>query len=333
MSDAMVPVISIILVMPDRFETIRQTVKHLAAQTICNQLELVIVAFHTAILDIDPALTAGFARLTVLQADSLVSIYALRILGVKAADAPVVAFAEDHCFPEPGWAAALFTAHQAQWVAVGPNMHNANPASMVSWADFLASFGRYAEQPESGEVDTLPNHNSSYKTQALLAFGARLEQLLESESDLRDELIRQNYKLYRASEAQVHHTNFSDPGSFRAANYHSGRLFAANRAVYARWSLVRRLAYVVLAGLLPVVRLWRMREDIHRVNTAYKIWPQVLPMLFVAVFMHSLGEAVGYLLGVGNALEYKSAFENHRDLYLNADDAHSLPTQLFGRPA
>ena len=45
---------SVVLVMPDTFETIRQTAKHVAAQTICSQLELVIVAFPNAALEIDP---------------------------------------------------------------------------------------------------------------------------------------------------------------------------------------------------------------------------------------------------------------------------------------
>ena len=330
MSEAILPVMSVVLIMPDTFETIRQTVKHLAAQTICSQLELVIVAFPNASLEIDKAIVAGFARLTVVQAERYDSTGELRVLGVQAAAAPVVAFAEDHCFPEPKWAEALCEAHKQEWAAVGPNILNANPASVVSWADFLTSFGPYIEQHESGEVDRLPNHNTSYKTNLLLAWGARLGQLLETESDLRNDLMRQGYKLYRASKAQVHHTNFSAPGSFLSAQFHSGRLYGANRAAHERWSLVRRLVYVALAGLLPIVRLWRLRGDIQRVNQLHTIWPQVLPMLFVGVLMHSVGEAFGYLLGVGNSRRQKSKYESHRDYYLNAEDARSLPERVYG---
>jgi hypothetical protein len=178
-------------------------------------------------------------------------------------------------------------------------------------------------------VDSLPNHNTSYKKNLLLAYGARLGQLLETESDLRNDLMRQGYKLYRASEARVHHTNFFCAGQFSFGAIPFGRLYGANRAAHERWSFVRRLVYVALAGLLPMVRLWRLRGDIQRVNQFHTIWPQVLPMLFVGVLMHSAGEAFGYLLGVGNSRRQKSNYENHRDYYLNAEDARSLPERVY----
>ena len=330
MNEVILPVMSVVLVMPDSFETIRQTAKHLAAQTICSQLELVIVASPNAALGIDTAAVAGLAHVTVVQVEQYDSTAALRALGTQAAAASVVAFAEDHCFPEPKWAEALYEAHKQQWAGVGPNMLNANPASTVSWADFLTSFGPHIEQHESEEVDNLPNHNTSYKKNLLLAYGARLGRVLETESDLRNDLIRQGYRLYRASESRAHHTNFSASGSFHSAQFHSGRLYGANRAAHERWSSVRRLVYVALAGLLPMVRLWRLRGDIQRVDQLHTIWPQVVPMLFIGVLMHSVGEAFGYLLGVGNSRRQKSNYENHRDYYLNAEDARSLPERIYG---
>jgi hypothetical protein len=316
--------------MPDRFDTIRQTVKHLAAQTICNQLELVIIAFPGASLELDTAAVAGFARVTIAQAEHHASTGEMRVLGVQAAAAPITAFAEDHCFPEPKWAEALYQTHQSQWAAVGPNMMNANPASMVSWADFLSNFGPYIEQPESGEVDNTPNHNTAYKTNLLWAYGARLGPLLETESDLRNDLLRQGYKLYRASDARVHHTNFSALNSYYSQQFHSGRLYGANRAEHERWSIVKRLIYIVLSGLLPLVRLWRLKTDISRVNHAHHIWPQVLPMLLAGMSLHSLGEAFGYLLGAGESRRQKSKYESHRDYYLNPDDKQTLPERVFG---
>jgi hypothetical protein len=330
MSDTVVPVISVILIMPDRFDTIRQTVKHLAAQTICNQLELVVIAFPGAELELDKSAVAEFARVTLVQAEQHDSTGELRVLGVQAAAAPVTAFAEDHCFPEPKWAEALYNAHQQQWAVVGPNMMNANPDSDVSWADFLSNFGPYIEQSESDEVNNLPNHNTSYKTKLLLAYGARLGQLLETESALRNDLSRQGHKLYRASEARVHHTNFSAADSYYSQQFHSGRLYGANRAAHERWSIIKRLIYVVLSGLLPLVRLWRLKDDISRVNRVHKIWPRVLPMLLAGVSLHSLGEAFGYLLGAGESRQQKSKYESHRDYYLNADDKRTLPERVFG---
>lgn len=44
MSDRPSPDMSVVLVTPDRYETIRQTIKHLRAQTVRDRLEVIIVA-------------------------------------------------------------------------------------------------------------------------------------------------------------------------------------------------------------------------------------------------------------------------------------------------
>ena len=62
------------------------------------------------------------------------------------AHAPIVALAEDHCFPEPGWADALIRAHQGPWAVVGPVVRNANPATIVSWCDFVIGYGPWMER-------------------------------------------------------------------------------------------------------------------------------------------------------------------------------------------
>jgi len=41
-------------------------------------------------------------------------------------------------------------------------MHNANPDSIVSWADFLIGYGPWAAPIARHEPEYLPGHNSSY---------------------------------------------------------------------------------------------------------------------------------------------------------------------------
>ncbi|MFN2433451.1 MAG: hypothetical protein ABR599_11675 [Gemmatimonadota bacterium] len=106
----------------------------------------------------------------------------------RAASAPVVAFGEDHSFPEPGWAEALLQAHRGPWAAVGPSIVNANPATAVSWATLLTSFGRWLELDASGPADAIAWHNSAYKREVLLGLGDELEPLLEVEGLLQAEL-------------------------------------------------------------------------------------------------------------------------------------------------
>src|SRR5512145_855320 len=130
------PEMSVVLVTPDRYETIRTTVKYLRAQTVRERLEIVIVAPSTATLHLDHTEIKEFLRCRVVEVGAVRSIAEGNAAGVRQASAPVVALAEDHSYPDPGWAAALIEAHQHSWAVVGPAVRNANPKSVISWADF-----------------------------------------------------------------------------------------------------------------------------------------------------------------------------------------------------
>ena len=74
----------------------------------------------------------------------------------------MVVLSEDHSFPEAGWAEALIEAHRGPWSVVGPVVRNANPDSLISWADFLLGYGTWLDPAPGGEISQLPGHNSSY---------------------------------------------------------------------------------------------------------------------------------------------------------------------------
>jgi len=54
------PEMSVIIITPDRYETIRETMNHLRAQTARHRLEIVIVAPSTETLDLDTSELEGF---------------------------------------------------------------------------------------------------------------------------------------------------------------------------------------------------------------------------------------------------------------------------------
>ena len=109
--------------------------------------------------------------------------------GVRAARAPIVAFAEDHCFPEPAWARALLEAYAAGDIAaVGAVFRNANPGTLVSWCDFAIAYGPWIDPTPGGDQPFIAGHNSSYRRDVLLELGGRLDDLLESETVLHLEL-------------------------------------------------------------------------------------------------------------------------------------------------
>jgi GT2 family glycosyltransferase len=305
---------SVIIITPDRYETVRETMKHLRAQTARDRLEIVIVAPSANTLGLESSELNGFCGFRVVEIGGVRSLGQAWAAGVRHASAPVVIYAEDHTFPDPRWAEALIDAHRQPWAMVGPVMGNANPDSLVSWANFFTAYGRWAEPAEAGEIDDVPPHNSACKRVVLLDYGPELEAMLEVETLLHRDLRAKGYRFYLEPAARTHHVNFTMVSPLLRAEFNYGRLFAAARA--AHWSLLRRLIYGGGAPLIPLVRLGRIRREIRRTRLPRHVLLGMLPALLIGLVSSAAGEMFGYALGAGNAPQGKWELEFHRNRYL-----------------
>jgi hypothetical protein len=316
------PRLAVVLATPDRFETIRQTVSHLARQSARGEIELILVAPSVADLQCDEALLAGFARVVRVEVGTVGSIGSANAAGIRRATAPVVALAEDHAFPQPDWAAQLLAAHEGPWVAVGPSVENANPQTAVSRADLYIGYSPWlAPGTPHDDVEYLPGHNSSYKTAVLLGYGADLADMMNAETLLHWDLRRRGERLRFAPAARIVHANFSLWRSWLPAQYDYGRLFAGLRA--RGMSPWRRVVYVAGSPLIPLVRLMRIRRDVERAQAA-GWWLDCLHALVAGLFLDALGQMVGYALGPGDAEARVSRFEYHRRRHMRADEVLEL---------
>ncbi|MHB0858651.1 MAG: glycosyltransferase [Anaerolineae bacterium] len=319
MGDRGIPAISVVLVTPDHLATIRRTVAHLRAQTIAERIELLVVAPVGAGEQVSAAEAEGLGSVRVVTLDAVRSIAQANAAGVRVARAPIVAFAEEHSFPEPGWAAALLAAYTPDQAAVGPLVRNANPESLVSQADFLIAYGRWSDPTRVGDVDLLPGHNGSYRRDVLLAYGDALEGLLEAESVLHWDLRSKGWRLYLEPQARVAHLNFERPRAWAAAQFHSGRVFAASRA--QAWPLPRRLLYCVAAPLIPAVRFRRL---LRQGGGAGGRRAGLYPVLLWGLLTSAVGELVGYGSGAGDSRHKVGALEFHRLRHVSARTRMSL---------
>ncbi|HYU18419.1 MAG TPA: glycosyltransferase [Chloroflexota bacterium] len=321
--NARAPALSVVIVTVDRYETIRRTIKHLRAQTARDALEILIVAPSAATLGPVESELDEFREVQVIEVGTVESAGQARAAAVRRATAPVIAFVEDHSFPDPGWAAALIEAHQQPWAAVGPAIGNANPGSMISWADLLIDYGRWVEPGAGGEIDDVPGHNSSYKRALLLEYGPSLDAMLERESVMHQDLRARGHRLYLEPAAKTHHLNVSRLSSSMSLRFNFGRLFAADRARNEGWSAARRLLYVAGAPLIPFVHLRRILQETPLLGRRRDLLAGVLPALVLGLAVHGLGEMVGYGLGVGNAAERMYDIEFHRLRHLTKLDAQA----------
>lgn len=317
------PEMSVVIVTPDRYETIRQTVSCLRAQTARARLELVIVAPVTPLPDLAAHELREFHQYRVVGVGEIGSIARAHAAGIRQACAPLVVLAEDHSFPEPNWAEALIDRHHEPWAVVGPVVRNANPDTLTSWADFLLGYGAWLDPTPAGEIDHLPGHNSSYKRAILLDYGANLEAMLEAETVLHWVLRAKGYRLYLESAARTAHLNFGRLAPWVPYLVYAGRVFAAARARH--WPFRRRLLYCGGAPLIPFVRLRRIRSDLRRPGRPADLWPRIVPALLVGLILDMVGQLLGYALGAGKAGERLCYYEFHRDHHLPAASRSTRP--------
>lgn len=305
------PALTFVLFTPDNFETVRKTISHVARDPTAGSIELLLGCAAPASVELDESAVGTFHSTRVIRCDMTSGSGEGRALAIREARAPVVAFGEDHCFPQAGWAAALLRSYEAPYAAVGPVVENANPTGLVSLADLLMGYGPWLAPGASGERDHLPGHNSSYKRDVLLALDGDLPMLMEAESALHWRLREEGHRLFQQAEARVAHTNFEAWGTWLPVSYHSGRVFAAVRA--ADWPPAKRIAFFLASPLIPLVRLTRhLRQAIHA-GLPGALIARVAPVLAIGLVADAAGQAIGCIAGTGRSQATLVEWDFHRN--------------------
>ena len=301
------PAVSVVLIVPGHYASINATLARLKAQTIQDQIELVLATSSRERLGLPDSVADGFWGLQVVEVGPIHSSARARAAAVRVAHAPVVAFAEDHSRPAPDWAEALLSAHAGSRAAVGPSVGNGNPNSLLSWANLLIDYAPWLHPAPGGPAEHLPGHNGSYKRDVLLSLGPRLEELLEAESILHWHLRTAGHELYIEPRARTDHLNYVRMADTIALRFGVGRAFAAARA--AGWSRARRLVYAASAPLIPLVRLRRTVAELRLPGRPRHLLPRVLPLLCVGLAIDAAGQLVGYAAGPGNSIRHNTQME------------------------
>ncbi len=322
MNDLDSPEISVVIVTPDNFTTIRNTIEFLRNQTAKIRMEVVIVAPSEDRLNLVSSELNGFMKARVVEVGDIESIAWGNAAGIRQATAPVVVLAEDHSYPDPSWAEALIRAHRQPWAAVGPVVRNANPESAVSWADLLIGYGPWLDPTPAGIVNHLPGHNSSYKRGVLLEYGDKLESFLEAETVLHWDLRSRGFQIYLEPEAKISHINFSLLSSWIRVQFIAGKYFAASRSI--NWPLFKRIMYTVATPLIPFIRFSRTILNMYKPGRLQNLPLSMKLRIFVAMILGLIldgaGQSAGYVMGYGNSKEKMLNYEFHRYRHLSRND-------------
>jgi hypothetical protein len=324
------PQLSIVLLFPDNSNCNERTLEHLHAQTVADQLEIVIVAVPGATVNESEIALGQFKSVITVHIDNMKSTAAARAAGVRAASAPIVALGEDHSFPDPRWAETFIAAHRGPWAVVGPAMANANPRHAISWANLAIEYGIWLDPATSGPAEHLPGHNSSYKRDVLLEYGDDLAAMLEAETVLHWDLRAKGYQLYFDANARTFHLNYTLLGPALVLRFLGGRLFGSARS--RNWPMSKRLFYGLASPLIPLRRGWNTVRDLRRIG---RFSPRMLALLAVLLACDAFGEMCGYFFGSGGEMARLSEMEFKRERFMKRDDipVTSRHRQNFPVPA
>jgi hypothetical protein len=313
MPETSLPRLAVILA-TDCYETIRPVVQHLRRQTIRDQLEIVVVGERGRSLGLGHPELEGFARVAVVEVESLAPVGPARAAGVRAARAPLVFIGETHTYAHPTWAETMIGANAHPWVGVVPGFGNANPRSALSWAIFLLDYGQWLHLMPAREATVAPTHNCAFTRQVLLELGPRLDWALTQGDQLTLLLREGDHRVYFEPAARLDHLNVARWDPWVRERFLGGRLLAGRRA--GRFSALRRMVYFCGSPLIPALLLARLRKVLRAAWSERQLPAGTIPALLAGGTISAVGEMAGYLLGPGATTEPQMMeFELHKVRY------------------
>jgi Glycosyl transferase family 2 len=294
------PLLSVVCFASPHRERTRRCLAALRGQTAAEKIELVLLDSGNPAdrPDLPPTLAAVCEQ---LPAEA--SLGQARAIGVRAArEPPAVAFMSDHCYPEPGWAAALIEAYREPWAAVGYAFRDPPGATYGARAGRIADHSRwFAGLTTCGVVDSISYLEASYRRDFLDSFGDSLEWVLDSDFSLQSAVHAQGLRMAVAPEAVITHDNLATVRANGLLSYHSSRLVGARHLDDRKRGALRRALYALAAPVaVPLLRTLRLIRDTRGVVPAGRL-AAALPAIVVKNVYEGVGQAHGYLRGEGEA--------------------------------
>jgi hypothetical protein len=317
--------LSVALIVPEHRETVLRTLQYLQRQTVCHRLEVILLGASAALLETlrDELRPFGTCQLVVWE--RMRNMAAARAHAVRIARSPLAVHAEDHCFPEPGWAEALIRAFAPSAdgtvpAAAGPLMVNENPRTLWSWAAFTLHFSHCAFRESHGPAQFLATHNTCFRRDALVALGEHLDSGIEMELLLQNRLRANGHTMTHQTEAVTRHVNVSRPSALLTSSFFGGWLFSTVRMREEQWTLGRKVFQLAASPLVPLLQLKRRWPALRRIAPGRSLLPWVIPHVLLIAAVHTVGEVTGIVFPRDQVIENYSNFENTRTRFVRLDE-------------
>ncbi|MCS6801884.1 MAG: glycosyltransferase [Chloroflexota bacterium] len=294
------PAMSVVLLVDRRRERGARALGSLLRQTVIDRLEIVLLDFGGP--RIPPLPGSEHPRVRTIRLRRGLPYGVAKLIGFRAARAPLVAFTEEHCLYSAQWAEALLAEFADSRVgAVSGEMHNATPGRGMSDAIAIAIAGPWAAPARPGPARALSSNNAVYRRAVLERRAADLDRLLRAEPLLLAWLRAEGYHLRIIPGAKYAHEFEAVLSDYLVPRFLHDRVTVATRAEMEAWGQGRRLLFVAITLPWLAARLvWKPLRLARRPGVGWRVVPAI-PAIVVGEAAALAGMAVGALRGLGRA--------------------------------
>lgn len=323
--------LSVIFVVRGSLSNIQKILECLLVQTSSPRIEFILSANSPELLRESENFLAPRSRFAECRLfhHRTQNLAEARALCVAEATGDVVAFSEDHCFPEPNWAEELLAAFESSphIHAAAPVMINPNPDSAVSRVQFLLFFGRHRKDSSSRtrfeNAECLPTHNTAYRRDPLVE--ALRENSFFAEGFLQEKIRadRPTARFVLCTRTTLEHVNMSRLCPAVRQAFLGGRIFGSQRANHLGWGPASRAVRFVLFPLVPLVVIQRFAsllcDKTSLAKTVSNFWTA-----WTLQLVHAFAESIGICFGLGPVANAYADTECDRARFVRPAERPSL---------
>jgi hypothetical protein len=142
--------------------------------------------------------------------------------------------------------------------------------------------------------------------------------MLQAPTVMHWDMLAKGRQLYLEPAAKVSHVNITRPLCFHLDHFYGARVFASARA--SDWPWPRRLLYAAAAPMFMIRKAREWHQNITRVGLKSELLPKAWPVLLLSAAAVALGEALGYIFGIGRAEQRIFGYDANRSQYVASRD-------------
>ncbi|MEO0569694.1 MAG: glycosyltransferase [Pseudomonadota bacterium] len=318
--------VSVVASTDSDFEVVRRSVELLTDQTVCDQIEMIIVGPNAKKIQVDEDVVSKFGDYQIVEINDFEVTGASMVAGYKKAKGEFLVFIEEHGFPPVDFTEKLISTFEETGAdIVGYGLTPSNPG-YVSWAHIYQQFGAAVPPQPSGFKNRLGPHHVSYRAGVLPLEDPGIGDLMSNEAALIELLHEKGRKIYFDGQITLKHAQISDFFQLVQHEFLSGVTYGDARYKNQNWSVWKRAFYVLASPLIPFWRTGRAMADMYRSGRLWQLMPLSPLIMLASTTSGTLGEVVGYTIGSRAWIaDKRSEFELDRYAFVNTADKLNAP--------